>query len=964
MYTNSNQTPDNSGIRRAFFMIVLLLLVSVMAHGQSLVSIEKDSEWFPLVDGEAAPVYFGEDEYAGVVRAAKNFGKDIREVTGKSPEIITEKDRLPKFVILVGTLGKNPWIDKLVDEGKLQVNEIIGKWETSFIQVVDRPFEGVEQALVIVGSDKRGTIFGIYELSGQIGVSPWYWWADVPVKQKERLYVRKGRYSTGTPAVKYRGIFINDEAPALSGWADEKFGGFNHKFYENVFELILRLKGNFLWPAMWGRAFYDDDPLNASLADEYGVVISTSHHEPLMRAHVEWSRYGKGAWNYETNKEELQDFWKEGIERMGTNESIVTLGMRGDGDEPMSEESNIALLEKIIEDQRNIISKATGKPADETLQVWTLYKEVQEYYDKGLRVPDDVTLFLCDDNWGNVRKLPEPYVPPRKGGYGMYYHFDYVGGPRNYKWLNTNPLPRIWEQMHLTYRHGVDRIWVVNVGDIKPMELPISFFLDYAWSPEKWPADRVSGYVEEWSAKQFGPEYAPEIAELLSLYAKYNGRRKPELLNAETYSLVHYREAERVIEDYNKLVEKAEDIYTKIPGEYRDAFYQLVLFPVNACANLNELYVTVAKNRLYAGQGRANTNKMAERARELYRKDTELTAYYHDSLAGGKWNHMMSQTHIGYTYWQQPEEQTMPKVKEIKIPDKAALGVAIEGSAEWWPHAKEKPVLPEITPYQTSKRYIDIFNKGKKPLKYEIHSSVPWLLLSSAHGEVSGEDRIWIDVDWDKAPAGVKEVPVTIRTGKDEVTVYARVNTFSGKEVKGFVEQHGYIAMEATNFSGKKELTGTKYGVIPDLGRTGSAVTLFPVTLDKDVLQNEEHYLEYRIYLDTPGEVKVHTLLSPTLNYENSPDGKRLAVSIDNTTSQIVRMHAEEDNGLWGKWVADNINDLVSVHRVDEPGEHLLRIRMLDPGIVLQKIIIDTGGLEPSYLGPEESKYVTGNTKE
>lgn len=964
MYDNNNQKPDKGSRMRVVFTVSIYLLLSSLLYAQPLVSGEKDSERFPLVDGKAVPIYLGEGEYAGVVRAAGNFAKDVREVSGKFPEVITGEKPLSPYVVLAGTLGRNPWIDRLVNEGKLRVNDIAGKWETSFIQVVDHPFEGVEQALVIAGSDKRGTIFGIYELSEQIGVSPWYWWADVPVKRKAKLYIRKGRYSTGTPAVRYRGIFINDEAPALSGWAHEKFGGFNHKFYENVFELILRLKGNFLWPAMWGRAFYDDDPLNASLADEYGVVISTSHHEPLMRAHVEWSRYGEGAWNYETNKEELRDFWRKGIERMGNNESIVTLGMRGDGDEPMSEENNIALLERIIKDQRNIISEVTGKPAEETLQVWTLYKEVQEYYDKGMRVPDDVTLFLCDDNWGNVRKLPEPYAPPRKGGYGMYYHFDYVGGPRNYKWLNTNPLPRIWEQMHLTYRHGVDRIWVVNVGDIKPMELPISFFLDYAWSPEKWPADRISGYVEEWSAKQFGTTYAREIAELLSLYTKYNGRRKPELLDADTYSLVHYREAERVVEDYNELVEKAEDIYNKIPREHRDAFYQVVLFPIKACANLNALYVTVAKNRLYAGQGRASTNKMAERARELYRKDAELTACYHDSLAGGKWNHMMSQTHIGYTYWQQPEEQTMPEVIEIEVPDKAALGVAIEGSAAWWPHAGEKPVLPAITPYQTSKRYIEVFNRGQSSLHYKISSPAPWLLFSSVGGEISGEDRVWIDIDWARVPAGVEEVPITIRAREDEVVVYARVNTFSGKEVKGFAEQNGYVAMEATNFSDKKELTGIKYGIIPDLGRTGSAVTLFPVTLDKNVLKNEEHYLEYKIYLDTPGEIKVHTLVSPTLNYENSQEGKRLAVSIDGNAPEIVRMHSGEDEKSWGKWVANNINDLVSIHQVDEPGEHLLRIRMLDPGIVLQKIIIDAGGLQPSYLGPEESKYITGNTQE
>ncbi|MFC7669511.1 glycosyl hydrolase 115 family protein [Hymenobacter humi] len=393
---------------------------------------------------------------------------------------------------------------------------------------MNNPMPGVERALVIAGSDKRGTIYGIYDLSQQIGVSPWYWWADVPTKQQPALYVLAGRHTQGEPKVKYRGIFLNDEAPALSGWAKEKFGGINSKMYVHVFELILRLRGNYLWPAMWGNAFNDDDKQSPVLADEYGVVMGTSHHEPMVRSQQEWKRYGSGAWNYQTNPKVLQDFWRQGIRNMGTKESIVTVGMRGDGDEPMSEGSNIALLEKIVADQRQILAEETRKPADQTPQLWALYKEVQDYYDKGMRVPDDVTLLLCDDNWGNIRKLPKVGEKPRKGGYGIYYHFDYVGGPRNYKWLNTNPLPRIWEQMHLAHAYGANQIWIVNVGDLKPMELPISFFLDYAWNPDKIKADQVAAYTQRWAAQQFGPTYAGEIGDILAKYAKYNARRKPE----------------------------------------------------------------------------------------------------------------------------------------------------------------------------------------------------------------------------------------------------------------------------------------------------------------------------------------------------------------------------------------------------------------------------------------------------
>ncbi|MEI9910879.1 MAG: glycosyl hydrolase 115 family protein [Bacteroidota bacterium] len=390
-----------------------------------------------------------------------------------------------------------------------------------------------------------------------MGVSPWYWWADVPVKKRPSLYCKKGTTLSDSPKVKYRGIFINDEAPALSGWSKEKFGGFNHHFYEKVFELMIRLKANYLWPAMWGNAFYDDDSLNIQSADDYGIVIGTSHHEPLMRAHDEWRRYGKGKWNYDSNEVRLKEFWRSGMQR-ATNEKIVSVGMRGDGDEPMSRETATALLEKIVKDQRAIIEEVTKQPASATPQLWALYKEVQDYYDKGMRVPDDVTLLLCDDNWGNIRKLPKPGEKPRKGGYGIYYHFDYVGGPRNYKWLNTNPITRVWEQMHLAWEYKAREIWIVNVGDIKPMEFPISFFLDYAWNPAKISADDLQKYTEQWAASQFGDKYGKDIAGIILKYTKYNGRRKPELLDANTYSLQNYNEAESVTTEYNNLLAGAE----------------------------------------------------------------------------------------------------------------------------------------------------------------------------------------------------------------------------------------------------------------------------------------------------------------------------------------------------------------------------------------------------------------------
>ena len=342
-------------------------------------------------------------------------------------------------------------IEELINSKKLDGKALKGKWEKHIITTISNPFKGIDKALVIAGSDKRGTIYGIYDLSKKMGVSPWYYWAEVPVAKQENLYIKPGSFTNGEPSVKYRGIFINDEAPALRGWAEEKFGGFNHLFYDKVFELILRSNGNYLWPAMWRpTAFADDDPENPKLADEYGVVISTSHHEPMMRTHDEWSRYGKGSWNYKTNKENLQEFWRQGIVRMNTYESVVTLGMRGDGDEAMGEDTAVDLLKEIIRDQRKILTEVTQKPIEQTPQVWAIYKEVQDYYDKGMRVDDDIMILFCDDNWGNVRILPKKEDFNYKGGFGMYYHFDFVGGPVSYRWLNVTQIEKVWEQMKLS----------------------------------------------------------------------------------------------------------------------------------------------------------------------------------------------------------------------------------------------------------------------------------------------------------------------------------------------------------------------------------------------------------------------------------------------------------------------------------------------------------------------------------
>jgi hypothetical protein len=955
-------------IRKWSLIVTSLLLLAgcgtplKQAEPETYVTTENSGSLFVLAEnGTPCPILCSQADHQGVLLAVQDLQSDFYKVTGNVPGLLLDPERWDDStgaVIMVGTIGMSPLIDELIRLGKLDVSEIRGKWESSLTTVVKDPLPGIGEALVIAGSDKRGSIFGIYELSGQIGVSPWYYWADVTPARRESLYLVPGRYILGEPAVKYRGIFINDEAPALSGWVFENFGGFNHQFYEHVFELILRMKGNYLWPAMWGRAFYDDDPENAVLADQYGVVIGTTHHEPLMRAHVEWARYGSGPWDYRKNGETLRTFWKEGIERMGDHESIVSLGMRGDGDEPMTEGTAIALLEQIVDDQRKIIRETTGKPAEETPQLWALYKEVQDYYDRGMRVPGDVTLLLCDDNWGNIRKLPQPGEPERAGGYGIYYHFDYVGGPRNYKWLNTNQIERVWEQMHLAHAFGANQIWIVNVGDIKPMELPTQFFLDYAWDPGKWNPENLEDYYVEWSARQFGKTFAGPVADILSGYTRFNARRKPELLAPETYSLTHHREAERVVAAYRELEELAGFIYTDIPEELKDAYFQLVLFPVKACANLNELYVSAALNHLYAAQKRSATNLMAGRVRELYRADSLLTEQYHKELAGGKWNHMMSQTHIGYTYWQQPEQNKMPEVVEISVPETASMGVAIENSDQVWPGSDRKPVLPVFDALNRQQYYMEIFNRGSLAFNCTLTPSEPWIYSSDSSLTIQMQERVYLAINWSEVPEGRHSAMVEIKgAGNGTVPVYVEVDNrktglpLAGKEP--FADNNGVVSMEAEHFSKAVQDEHIRWHVVPNLGRTGSSVITLPVTAGPSRPGGNSPRIEYEFYTRDTGLFVVQAYLSPTLNFHNT-EGIRYAVSIDQEVPVIVNMH-QQGRESWDLWVANNINIPTTVHHIAGPGFHTLKWWRVDAGTVLQKIVIrrnDTA--DPSYLGPPE----------
>ncbi|MDE5871130.1 MAG: glycosyl hydrolase 115 family protein [Muribaculaceae bacterium] len=656
-------------MKKKYFLIILTVILQLFLSELSMadniytllppvVTSAKTSEGdFPIVNeaGNPACIVYAESEYPGVKRAAADLADDIERVTGKKPDVkevknISQLSDLSECpLVVIGTLGKSAIADDLVKLMGRKKTDLKGKWEIFAMSTLTDIGNERCPMLAIVGSDKRGSIYGIYELSEQLGVSPWYWMADAAPKKKDSAYVKNGTYLSDEPKVRYRGIFINDEWPSFGTWCNNQFGGVNHKAYEKIFELLLRLRANYFWPAMWDTAFNEDDPLSPEVADEYGIVMGTSHHEPMMRAHKEYTRRRKevGAWDYAKNPDGIEKFFREGLKRNRDYDNIITIGMRGDGDVAMgtgNDAENMATLKKVIEAQRRIIKDVYGKNPKEIPQLWAIFTEVQRYYDAGFAVPDDVTLLLCDNNWGYIRRKGREAERKRSGGLGLYYHIDMNGGPWNDRWVNTTTVPKLREQLNLAYQSGIDRIWIINVGDLKPKEMPIDFIMRYAWNPERIQPGDEKGYLESFAASVFGDEHAEEIADLIAAYSKYNLWRKPE---AQYPGIFNYEEMLATNNLWTNLELRAEALKEKIPAEQQDAFHQLVYYPVVASAGVAKIY-----NSASIGD--------EENIRLLMDKDRKLSEYYNDSIAGGKWRGMMLDNHIGYTQWSIPEANRSP----------------------------------------------------------------------------------------------------------------------------------------------------------------------------------------------------------------------------------------------------------------------------------------------------------------
>ncbi|KAI1077309.1 glycoside hydrolase family 115 protein [Whalleya microplaca] len=1037
---------------------VVGLAPSTAALGQKpIITLSGDPEAFQIAGGPISQpqIHISSNDYWGVIRAAGDLAIDFGRVTGTNFTLSngevgatpaayeyrpitrnythyavndTQYFYGPEYgdpsaestVIIAGTLGHSKVIDDLVSAEKLDISEIKGKWESFLTKIVEDPIPGCPRAVVIAGSDPRGTIFGLYDISEQIGVSPWYWWADVPVKQTKEIYVLPDGKVQGPPSVEYRGFFLNDEQPGLSGWVrwnfeDTPYGvGYNRHFYASVFELLLRLRANYLWPAIWGSMLEVDDPANQPLADAWEVVLGSSHTEPMMRAQNEFGTFytneGLGPWAYNLNNQTIDEYFVYGAQRAKpyARNSLWTMGMRGSGDtaiEGLGVDVIVNMLETLVHNQQAILEDVLEVNVTDVPQLWCLYKEVMSYLLEGLTIPEDITLLWADDNWGNIRRVPIKDEKTRSGGAGVYYHFDYVGDTRNYKWINTIQLEKTAEQMQLAYAHGADRIWIVNVGDLKPLELPLSHFLDMAYDIDEWGVDNVGNWIIAWAAREFGAEYAEDITDIMTRYGLYAARRKFELIEPYVYSVINYNEGDAILEQWQVLADDAQAIYDELDEIHKPAFFEMVLHPILGGQIVHQVHIGSEKNMVYANQHRNSANDMVAEVLSSFNADANLTARW-DSLLGGKWKHILDQTHFGYDgYWQQPMRNVLPAMAYVQTAVSSIagnVGIAIEGlnasipgDDKYHGNSASNLVLPPLDPYGPISRWFDVFSRGPRNCDWWAETDLPWVKLSQYSGTVGPENgtdsRVFVSIDWAGAPQIINDTTASINFstgcgregfvswfGAPIVQLPTNLRTVPSNFTQGFVESDKHVAIEGPNYQRIHTPSNTSdseitYKILKNYGRTSGGVTLWPQTAS---IQTPESgpALEYDLYLFTDvSKVNVTLHLSPTQNYLSDESPLEFAVSLfpakaEQAEPQRVRFVSDSiGSGMpagWGRAVSDAVWGLDPEHKtttrwdVTQEGVYTLRIWALAPSVIVQKIVVDLGGVRPSYLGPPESFLV------
>jgi Glycosyl hydrolase family 115/Gylcosyl hydrolase family 115 C-terminal domain len=843
-----------------------LNLISASAQSRVPISETFHSRDFKLVfDGNAAGLCIDSNDFKVVQMAADDFASDVERVSGIKPHVNQTGTPTSPSAVFIGTLGHCGLIDRLVADKKIDARAIRGQWESYLVATVTDPLPGVKSGLVIAGSDRRGTAYGVFDLSEAIGVSPWYWWADVPAQHHQTLVVPAGVYTEGPPAVKYRGIFINDEDWGIQPWAAKTFDpqtrDIGPKTYAKVFELLLRLHANYLWPAMHNvtKAFnyFPDDKV---VADDYAIVMGSSHCEPMLRNNVgEWPTNRAADWNYQKNPDEIKRYWEERVKENGKYENVYTLGMRGVHDGPLqatgTPQEKVQLMERIFADQRDLLAKWVNPEVTQVPQAFVPYKEVLQIYRDGLEVPDDVTLVWVDDNHGYIRELPNPQEQKRKGSSGIYYHVSYWGGPRDYLWLCSTPPGLIGEEMGKALDYNARTLWVLNVGDIKPAEIDIDYFLQLARDGR---VVSQPDFLKDWCRRNFGGIYADDFAKIMAEYYVLNEAVKPEHLLMATFNDA---EIANRLARFKALMDKTDELYAKMPAQFRDAFYELVVYPVRGSALANEIILDTQRNHEAASQKNPAANVYADEATKAYEGVQAETAYYNDQLAGGKWKYMMSDA----------------------------------------PHDLRVNVPPNVT------RMTNVSEAANKAISEDTATEPP-----------------------------------------------ARANF----RQSAFIENSGYVSMDAAHFTRSVSRNGAAWRVVDGLGRSGEALTVFPdntasVTNPAELAAHAP-CLQYEFKTTSTGPAKITVYCVP-VHRLYPVRGAHYAVAIDDEPPHVVDIESEENSWIWEANVLRAAALGESTSEVPKPGRHTLRLWMVDPGVPVDKIVIDFGGAKKSYFGPPET---------
>ena len=972
----------------------MLLLSSSVALAQ--VSLSQNSSGpnvFSLVGKkDKACVYYDAQDFEVVKTTAGLFANDVKEVSGQILGVATTKETPQKNCIIVGTLGHNEWIDQMIAKKKLDVETLKNRWESYLVQLVRNPLPGVDKALVIVGSDRRGAAYGLLSVSRTIGVSPWYWWADAPIVKKDQLHLKVDKYISKEPTVKYRGIFINDEDWGLYRWSKRNFekevGNFGPRTYAKVCELLLRLQANYLCPAMHDASMaFHRIPENRVVADRFAIIMGSSHCEPLLfNTASEWKRDKMGEWDYINNKKGVDSVLNARVKECAPFENVYTLALRGLHDRAMNASNDMGdrkdMLQEALMAQRQMLIDAIGKPGEEIPQAFTPYKEVLDVYDEGLELPDDVTIIWPDDNYGYMKRLSSPKEQKRSGRSGVYYHSSYLGKPHDHLWMNTISPTLMYEELRKAYDATADRIWLLNAGDIKSCEFAVDYFLTMAFDIDSFNFERAANYRTEWLCGMLGDQYRNEYQDVVNSFYKLAFARKPEFMgwgyqwttdkhgrerNTDTdFSLTNYREVDNRLSEYRRIGSTVEKILNNMSDEKQKAcFYQSLYYPVKGCELLNRMILDGQRNRWYSIQQRASTKELEKSAKACYDSLEVITNGY-NSLLGGKWDHVMTMKQgFAAAYFE------LPKLRDVELAPTASLGVMAEGEAVL-KGLQSFHSLPCFNTYLRQSYYVDVFNKGATPLKWKAAVTNDWILVSKKSGETATEDRIEVSIDWAKVPAGERilgTLDITSDRGEKEsvyISVFNPTSPSLAEMDTLFVENNGYVSIDAASFHRKVENDAIKMIMIPNLGCENTAVQLGnPIAPAQRTAGRNTPRLEYDFYTFEQGSVDVYTYVLPTFpiskdrgyaGHEATNVETKYGVCIDEGPVMTPSTSSFEYAQIWYESVLKNCRINKTTLHIDKPGKHTVKIICGDAGTVLQKVVLDFGGMKRSYMGPQPTR--------